>query len=84
LSETIRLFGHDVLLLAFAPPLPFCSSLQQANKAIIIASTKRPAYARKNLQLVQANTIRMLFSLIEYNAVLVMDVCNLHHFSFVA
>jgi hypothetical protein len=25
-------------------------SLQQANKAIIVASTKRPAYAHKNLQ----------------------------------
>jgi hypothetical protein len=46
----IRLFGHDLLLLAFALPLPFCSSLQQANKAIIVASTKRPAYARKILQ----------------------------------
>jgi hypothetical protein len=46
----IRLFGNDLLLSAFALPLPFCSSLQQANKAIIVASTKRPAYARKNLQ----------------------------------
>ncbi len=43
-------FGHDLLLLAFAPPLPFCLSHQQANKAIIIASTKGPAYAHKNLQ----------------------------------
>ncbi len=49
-SHTIRLFGHDLLLSAFAPPSPFCSSLQQANKAIIVASTKRPAYTRKNLQ----------------------------------
>ncbi len=79
----IRLFGHDLLLLAFAPPLPLCSSLQQANKSIIVASTKRPAYARKNLQLVQVNTIRMLSSLINYDAVLVMVVCNLHHLSFV-
>jgi hypothetical protein len=46
--------------------LPFSSSLQQANKAIIVASTKRPAYAHKNLQLVQLNTIRMLSSLIKY------------------
>ncbi len=30
-----------------SPSLPFCLSLQQANKAIIVASTKRPAYARK-------------------------------------
>jgi hypothetical protein len=43
----IRLFGHDLLLLAFALPLPFSLSLQQANKAIIVALTKRPAYARK-------------------------------------
>jgi hypothetical protein len=59
-----KLFGHDLLLLAFAPPLPFCSSLQQANKAIIVASTKNPAYTRKNFQLVQVNAIRMLYSLI--------------------
>jgi hypothetical protein len=80
----IRLFGHDLLLSAFAPPLLFCLSLQQANKASIKASTKRPAYARKNLQLVQVNTVRMLSSLIKYNAVLVMGVCNLRHLSFVA
>jgi hypothetical protein len=79
----IRLFGHDLLLLAFALPLLFCSSLQQANKAIIVAATKRSAYTRKNLQLVQVNTIRMLSSLIEYNAVLVMVVCDPHHMSFV-
>jgi hypothetical protein len=80
----ISLFGHDLLLMAFAPSLPFCSSLQQANKAIIIASTKRPAYTRKNLQLDQVNTIRILSSLINYNAVLVMVVCNPRHLSFVA
>ncbi len=38
----------------------------------------------KNLQLVQVNTIRMLSSLIEYDAVLVMVVCDPHHLSFVA
>ncbi len=61
----------------------FWSSLQQAIKAIIVASTKRPVYARKNLQLVQVNTIRMLSSLIKYNAALVMVVCNPRHLSFV-
>jgi hypothetical protein len=79
----IRLFGHDLLLSAFAPPLPFLSSLQQANKAIIVALTKRPAYACKNLQLVKVNNIRMLSSLIKYNAALVMAVCNPRHLSFV-
>jgi hypothetical protein len=80
----IRLFGHDLLLLAFAPPLPFCLSHRQANKAIIVASTKGPAYARKNLQLIQVNTIKMLSSLIKYDAVSVTVVCNPHHLSFVA
>ncbi len=80
----IRIFGHDLLLLAFAPPLPFCSSLQQANNAIIVALTKRPAYTHKNLQLVQVNTIKMLSSLINYNAALVMVVCDPRHLSFVA
>jgi hypothetical protein len=80
----IRLVGHELLLLVFAPPLPFCSSLQQANKAIIIALTKRPVYTPKNLQLVQVNPIRMLSSLIKYDAVLVTVVCNLHHLSFFA
>jgi hypothetical protein len=32
------------------PSLLFCSSLPKANKAIIIALTKRPAYTHKNLQ----------------------------------
>ncbi len=72
------------VVVGVAPSLPFCSSLQQANKAIIVASTKRPAYARKNLQLVQVKSIRMLSSLIEYNAVSMMVVCNLRHLSFVA
>jgi hypothetical protein len=72
-----------LLLSAFALPLLFCSSLRQANKAIIVALTKRPAYARKNLQLVKVNTIRMLSSLIDYDAVLVMVVCNLRHLLFV-
>ncbi len=38
------------LVVGVAPPLPFYSSLWQANKAIIVALTKRPAYAHKNLQ----------------------------------
>ncbi len=62
----------------------FFLSLRQANKAIIVASTKRPAYARKNLQLFQVNTIGMLSSLINYDAVLVMVVCDPRHLSFVA
>jgi hypothetical protein len=78
------LFGHGLLLLVFASTLPFCLSLQQANKAIMIASTKRSAYACKNLQQVQVNTIRVLSSLIEYGAVLVMVVRDPHHLSFVA
>jgi hypothetical protein len=38
------------VVVGIAPSLPFCLSLQLANKAIIVASTKRPAYTRKNLQ----------------------------------
>jgi hypothetical protein len=53
------------VVVSVSPSLPFCSSLQQANKAIIVASTKRPAYACKNLQVVQVNPIRMLSSLIK-------------------
>jgi hypothetical protein len=78
-----QVFGHVLLLLAFALPLLFCLSLQKANTAIIVASTNRPAYARKNLQLVQVNTIRMLSSLIEYDAVVLMVVCDPRHLSFV-
>jgi hypothetical protein len=73
-----------IVVVGVAPSLSFCLNLQQANKAIIVASTKRQAYTRKNLQLVQVNPIRMLSSLIEYDAVSVMVVCDLHHLSFVA
>jgi hypothetical protein len=59
-------------------------SLRQANKAIIVALTKKTAYACKNLHLVQVNTIRMLSSLIKYDAALVMVVCDPRHLSFVA
>jgi hypothetical protein len=76
-------FWPCLLLLVFAQPSPFCLSLQQANKAIIVALTKRPAYACKNLQQVQVYTIRMLSSLIEYNAALMMVVYNPRHLSFV-
>ncbi len=62
----------------------FGLSHRQANKAIIIASTTRPVYTCKNLQLVQVNTIRMLSSLIKYDAVLKTVVCDLRHLLFVA
>ncbi len=52
------------VVVGVAPSLLFCSSLRQASKAIIIASTKRPAYARKNLQVVQVNPIRILSTFI--------------------
>ncbi len=50
----------------------------------IVALTKRPAYACKNLQLFQVNRIRILSSLIKYDDVLVMDVWDPRHLSFVA
>jgi hypothetical protein len=46
------------LAIGIASSFPFCSSLQQANTAIIIAPTKRPVYTCKNLQLVQVNLIK--------------------------
>jgi hypothetical protein len=45
------------VVVSIAPSLKFCLSLQQANKAIIVASNKRPAYACKNLQVVQVNSM---------------------------
>jgi hypothetical protein len=45
------------VVVSIAPSLLFCLSLQQANTAIIVASTKRPACTPKNLQLVQLNSM---------------------------
>ncbi len=45
------------VVVGIAPSLLFCLSLQQAKEAIIFESTKRPACARKNLQVVQVNSI---------------------------
>jgi hypothetical protein len=61
------------VVVGIAPSLLFCSSLRQTNKAIIVASTKRPAYACKNLQVVQVNPMNTS-SLIKHDAVSVMVV----------
>jgi hypothetical protein len=67
----------SAIAILFKPP----TSKQSYHHSI----DQKTSVRTKNLQLAQANYIRMLSSLIEYDAaVLVMVVCNLRHLSFIA